>query len=94
MKKRAAETLVEILTAMLVFGITIGFVSDFIANQTLVVARAKIRERIIYSAQKWINSGIYTTSRDNELNIDREWNDETKTLKVTSGATSMTFKLN
>ncbi len=66
MKRRAAETLMEVLTAMAVFAIIIGGFSDFMANQTIALARAKDREKIMYYAQKWISSGDYTiTSADN-----------------------------
>lgn len=60
LKRRAGETLMEVLTAMAVFGIIIGGISDFVANQTIALARAKGRERIMYYTQRWISSGDYS----------------------------------
>ena len=59
LKKRTAETLMEVLTAMSVFAIIIAGFSDFMANQTIALARAKDREKIMYYAQRWISSGDY-----------------------------------
>ena len=66
LKRRVAETLMEVLTAMAVFAIIIEGFSDFMANQTIALARAKDREKIMYYAQRWISSGDYSiTSADN-----------------------------
>ena len=51
-KRRNGETLAEILMALLVFGIILGGVSDFIANQTTNVARIKTRDRILAQIPK------------------------------------------
>ena len=52
--KRKAETLVEIITAMTVFGVISAGIFDFMANQTLHLARIRDRENILYAAQKLI----------------------------------------
>ncbi len=54
MKKRAAETLIEIIVAMTVFGVISYGVFDFMANQTLHLARINNRENMLYAAQKLI----------------------------------------
>ena len=69
MKRRTAETLMEVLTAMTVFGIIIAGFSDFMANQTIALARAKDREKIMYYAQRWISSGDYGITEADEGRI-------------------------
>ncbi|MBQ7220843.1 MAG: prepilin-type N-terminal cleavage/methylation domain-containing protein [Synergistaceae bacterium] len=59
-KKRSGETLVEVLTAMTIFGVIFAGVSDFMTNQTLALARAKTREKMMYYAQVWTNNGDYS----------------------------------
>ena len=54
-KRRNGETLAEILMALLVFGIIMGGVSDFIANHTTMIARIKQRDELIYWGQWYMN---------------------------------------
>ena len=91
MKRRAAETLMEVLTAMTVFGIImIGF-SDFMAEQTTALARTKNMDKVMYYAQKWISSGderITTAENDNvAFEVKNDF------LIVTRGDTVMNFHL-
>ena len=58
MKRRKGETLAEILMALLVFGIIMGGVSDFIANHTTLVARIKTRDKFIECAEKLIERNL------------------------------------
>ena len=91
MKRRKAETLMEVLTAMTVFGIImIGF-SDFMAEQTTALARTKNMDKVMYYAQKWISSGderITTAENDNvAFEVKNDF------LIVTRGDTVMNFHL-
>ena len=66
MKTRKAETLIEVVTAMTLFGIIMSGLFDFMANQTLNLAYLKDRQTIMYYAQKWIASNdVSITSADN-----------------------------
>ena len=56
-KRRRAETLAEILMGLFIFGLLMGGISDFIANQTLQVARIKDRDKLIYNEQKLMALG-------------------------------------
>ena len=60
-KQRKGETLAEILMALLVFGIILGGVSDFIANHTTLVARVKTRDKLMEGAQKLISRNLITS---------------------------------
>ena len=94
-KRRTAETLVEIVTAMTLFGVIMSGLFDFMANQTINLAHVRQREKIMYYAQKWMSyegraggtvpgaaeEGITFTSSGNIL-----------TVSTTSGA-SMQFSL-
>ena len=62
-KKRKGETLAEILMALLVFGIILGGVSDFIANHTTLIARIKQRDELIYWGQ-WYMSRLPENNSD------------------------------
>mgnify|MGYP002625460799 CR=1 FL=1 len=98
MKKRAAETLIEIITAMMIFGIIMGGfyrmgggISDFIANQSIAVARRKDREKIIYYAQRWLASGDVRITEADGGKIKFSFADNV--LTVAKGKTSMVFNL-
>lgn len=103
MKKRAAETLIEIITAMMVFGIIMGGIpnisgtratggiSDFIANQSIAIARIKDREKIIYYAQRWLASGDVRITEADGGKIKFLFEDNV--LTVAKGKTSMVFNL-
>ena len=91
MKKRAAETLIEVITAMAIFGVVFSGISDFMVNQTLAIARAKDREKIMYYAQRWVNSG--------DINIEEADGGKIKfsftnnILTISKDTASMTFRL-
>ena len=91
MKRRKAETLMEVLTAMTVFGIImIGF-SDFMAEQTTALARTKNMDKVMYYAQKWINSGDEGIPIADNDNVAFEVKNDF--LIVTLGDTVMNFHL-
>ncbi len=57
LKKRIADTLVEVIIAMAAFGIIMSGTFDFMANQTLAMVKMRERDDVDFWAQKWINSG-------------------------------------
>lgn len=65
LKRRKAETLIEILTAMTVFGVMIAGISEFMANQTTNVAYIIKRDEMMYAVQEYYNEG-----KTEEINID------------------------
>ena len=89
--KRAGETLIEVITAMAIFGVVFAGISDFMANQTLALAHAKDREKILYYAQKWVNSNDITIEDADGGNITFSYTDDV--LTVSKGNISMAFKL-
>ena len=91
MKKRAAETLIEIITAMTVFGVIMGGISDFIANQSIAVARRKDIEKITYYAQRWLASGDVSINEADGGKIKFSFTNNV--LTVERGKTSMAFNL-
>lgn len=91
MKKRAAETLIEIITGMMIFGVIMGGISDFIANQSIALARIKDREKITYYAQRWLASGDVRITEADGGKI--KFSFANNTLTVERGKTSMEFKL-
>lgn len=92
MKRRAAETLMEVLTAMTVFGIIMMGFSDFMAEQTTALARTKNMDKVMYYAQKWISSGDYTNT-DSAEGGNVTFALEDNFLVVTRGDTVMNFHL-
>ena len=89
-KTRAGETLIEVVTAMTIFGIVSAGIFDFIANQTLALARAKDRENMMYYAQRYVISGDYSSYNVDEWGTDFTFSNNT--LTVTKGTASMTFR--
>ena len=77
--KRKAETLIEVVVAMAVFGVMMSGLSEFIAEQTRNVARLIDKDALLYMAQRYQQEG--NISPDN-------------TITVTRGAETMTFNLN
>ena len=59
MMKRKAETLIEIVIAMTVFGIMSAGIFDFMANQTLHLARVRNRENMLYAARRLISCSSF-----------------------------------
>ena len=57
--KRKAETLIEIITAMTVFGVISYGIFDFMANQTLHLARIRDRENMLYAARRLISCSSF-----------------------------------
>lgn len=91
MKKRAAETLIEIITGMMIFGVIMGGISDFIANQSIALTRIKDREKITYYAQRWLASGDVRITEADGGKIKFLFEDNV--LTVAKGKTSMVFNL-
>ena len=68
--KRKAETLIEIITAMAVFGVMLGGICDFLSNQTLNVAYIMKRDDIMYGAQWLINNNVNVKLKNNNVSAD------------------------
>lgn len=69
MNKRAAETLMEVVVAMTLFGIIMSGVFDFMANQTKALAWRNEHEKLMYHVQRYVNSGTWTDSEDKALGV-------------------------
>ena len=74
MKKRTAETLMEVVVAMTLFGIIMSGVFDFMANQAQAISRRNEHNKLMYHVQKYVNSGRWVDSRDEELGVTVKYN--------------------
>ena len=78
MKQRKAETLVEVVIAFAAFGVLLGGVTDFMANQLQFIARTKHRDELMYYAQLYAiehpNFDYVLESPDLRLSISRDNN--------------------
>ena len=79
MNKRKAETLIEIVIAMGLFGVIMSGLFDFMANQTLALTRMKEREELMVYAQKYISNGDFSSRTEGDI----EYNLTNNTLTVT-----------
>ena len=98
MKKRKAETLIEIITAMSVFGVISYGIFDFMANQTLHLARVRNRENMLYAAQKLISCSSCDVNVDKftlipDTGVEHTYIKTTKVLTLKKGDATMTFKI-
>ncbi len=97
MKKRKAETLIEIVIAMLVFGIISAGVFDFMAQQKLYLARARDRYNMFYAAQKLIIcSSLDVVDEAHPKSIadtGMQYTFHDNTLKLIHGTNTMTFSI-
>lgn len=92
MKRRAAETLIEIAVAGAVFLVMMSGICDFIANETLAVAFGKQTTEIKYYAQKWaISNDIRITEADGGR---VKFSYEDGILTVTKNNRSVKFDMN
>ena len=97
MKKRTAETLIEIVTAMTVFGVISYGIFDFMGNQTLHLARIRDRENMLYAAQKLISCSSFDNVPEDEpkpiADTGMQYTLHDNTLKLIKGGTTMSFKV-
>ena len=96
MTKRKAETLIEIITAMMVFGVMSAGLFDFMAHQTVHLARTRDREKMLFAAQKLIacsscdvNVSKFTLIPDTGV----EYTYINNTLTLRKGNASMTLSI-
>ncbi|MBQ3645190.1 MAG: hypothetical protein IJP96_00610 [Synergistaceae bacterium] len=98
MTKRKAETIVEVVTAMAIFGMIMAGVSDFIAGQTKNVADILDRDAIMSHApiildyhikNPTINSYSYNNVKSN---VSRDSSEKIKAMTLTKGTATMEFK--
>ena len=68
--KRKAETLIEVVVAMAVFGVMMSGLSEFIAEQTRNVARLIDKDRFIYQQQKLVALGQWLIAQDAKENLE------------------------
>ena len=97
MKRRTAETLIEIITAMTVFGVISAGIFDFMANQTLHLARVRDREKMLYAVQKLISCSSFDVVNEDKpkpiADTGMQYTLHDHTLKLIHGSTTMTFKV-
>lgn len=95
MKKRRAETLIEFLMAVSVFGIIMAGVFEFVASQTAMLARIKARDEMIYQAQYCMNyyyrNGALLPER-NGVKFEFDNSGNPKILTVSKNNSVMTFE--
>ena len=92
MRKRKAETLIEVLVAMTVFGVIFDGLSQFMANQTLALAHAKDTEKLMYYAQVWVNSNDVGITEADGGNITFSFTNNVLTVSK-GNSSSITFRL-
>ena len=78
MKKRTAETLMEVVIAMTLFGIIMSGVFDFMANQAKALSHRNAHNKLMYHVQKYVNSGKWVESRDNSLGVTFNYDAESR----------------
>ena len=89
MKKRKAETLVEIITAMAIFGVMLGGICDFMSNQTANVAYIMKRDDMLFAVQEYQNRNLSEEFNINGVSVDKTSN----TITAKKGNDTMTFNL-
>ena len=95
--KRKAETLVETLTAMTVFGIISAVIFGFLANQTLHLARVRDRKHMLFAAQKLISCSSFDVNVTAfkpvaDTGVEYTLDDHILTLKKGSSTMSLTVQ--
>ena len=98
MTKRKAETIVEVVTAMAIFGLIMAGVSDFIAGQTKNVADILDRDAIMSHAPTILdsyNNGTPLSSPYNNIShtVSKDSSGKIEGITLTKGTATMTFKL-
>ncbi len=89
MIKRKAETLVEIITAMAIFGVMLGGICDFMSNQTANVAYIMKRDDMMFAVQEYQNRNLSEDVNINGVSVDKTSN----TITAKKGNNTMTFHL-
>ena len=64
MSRRAAETLVEVVTAMTLFGVLLGGIFDFMGGQSQYVTKLGYHSKIMYGMQQYINNIPLDSAKD------------------------------
>ena len=85
--KRRADTLVEVIIAMMVFGIIMSGTFDFIANQTIAMVKMRERDDIDFWAQKWLNTSYDVFTSTNIPNTIESEKVKINVYKDASGTT-------
>ena len=109
LKKRIADTLVEVIIAMAAFGIIMSGTFDFMANQTLAMVKMRERDDIDFWAQKWLNTSydVFTKNsstiesekvtikvyKDAEGTQDANSSADAQLLTISKGSTILKYKL-
>ena len=87
--KRKAETLVEIITAMAIFGVMLGGICDFMSNQTANVAYIMKRDDMMFAVQEYQNRNLSEEFNINGVSVDKTG----YTITAKKGNDTMTFNL-
>ena len=69
MKRRAAETLMEVIVAMALFGIIMSGIFEFMANQAQAITRREEHRILMNGVRNYVNSGKWTDSKDIALGV-------------------------
>mgnify|MGYP002626917266 CR=1 FL=1 len=97
MKKLKAETLIEIVTAMAVFGVISAGLFDFMANQILHLARVRDRENMLYAAQKLISCSSFDVVEETNpkpiADTGMQYTFHDNTLTLINGSSTMSFTI-
>ena len=74
MKRRAAETLMEVVVAMTLFGIIMTGVLEFMANQAQAISKREEHRVLMNGVRKFVNSGSWGVSSDVSLGVTFKYN--------------------
>lgn len=78
MKKRVAETLIEVVTAMTLFGIIMSGIFDFMGGQANYITQLNYYNKAAYGMQKFVNGGNWTsTVEDTSLGVKFRYDSDT-----------------
>ena len=71
MSRRAAETLVEVVMAMTLFGVIMSGIFDFMGGQAHYISKLNYHSKAMYHLQKFVNLEKWNTDDDKKESSDR-----------------------
>ena len=78
----------EVVVAMTLFGVIMSGLFDFMANQAQAISYQHEHNKMMYYAQKYVNSGKWADSEDKALGLTFKWDDSDNCLSVKKIGTS------